>query len=68
MADSVLVLLVNQEEIRVIYTEKFQPGSLVSSMMDERPWSNQLGLEDLLVNRTFKATVEATQGSELETG
>ena len=68
MADSVLVLLVNQEEIRVVYTEKFKPGSLVKSLADERPWSDRLGCEDLLVNRNYKATVEATKGSELETG
>ena len=28
MADSVLVILVNQEEIRVLYTEKFKPGDV----------------------------------------
>ena len=28
MADSVLVLLLNGEEIRVLYTEKFKPGDV----------------------------------------
>lgn len=28
MADSVLVIIVNQEEIKVLYTEKFKPGNV----------------------------------------
>lgn len=63
MADSVLVILVNQEEMRVIYTEKFKPGSLIKNLSTK----GHPG-EDLIVNRDFKATVEATRGSELETG
>ena len=60
MADSVLVIIVNQEELRVLYTEKFKPGCV--SML--APIKEQ----DLLATRDFKATVQATRGSELEAG
>ena len=62
MADSVLVILVNSEEIRVLYTEKFKPGSV--SMLAPLRGAG----EDLLATRDFKATVQATKGSELEAG
>ena len=61
MADSVLVILVNQEEVKVLYTEKFKPGNV--SMLAPIV-SNQ----DLLASSDFKATVQATRGSELESG
>ena len=61
MADSVLVILVNQEEVKVLYTEKFKPGNV--SMLAPIA-SNQ----DLLASSDFKATVQATRGSELESG
>jgi hypothetical protein len=61
MADSVLVILVNHEELKVLYTDKFQPGDI-----------NQLSMnspnEEIVVNRDFKATVEGTKASEMETG
>ena len=62
MADSVLVILVNQEEIKVLYTEKFKPGNV--SMLAPIKGPGQ----DLLASSDFKATVEATKGSELEAG
>ena len=51
MADSVLVLLLGGEEIRVLYTEKFKPGDV--SLLDIQ----QPG-QDLLISLDFKATVE----------
>ena len=62
MADSVLVILVSQEEIKVLYTDKFQSGDL--KHLEE----NRLTSEDLSINRVFKETVEGTKASELETG
>ena len=61
MADSVLVILVNQEEIKVLYTDKFQPGYVKKLEIGR-------SADDILVNRDFKATVEGTKASELETG
>ena len=61
MADSVLVLLLGGEEIRVLYTEKFKPGD-VSQLEIQQPG------QDLLISLDFKATVEGTRASELETG
>ena len=63
MADSVIVILVNQEEIKVLYTEKFQLGDL-KHLEDNRIMTS----EDLHVNRAFKETVSGTKASELETG
>ena len=61
MADSVLVLLLGGEEIRVLYTEKFKPGD-VSHLDIQHPG------QDILISLDFKATVEGTRASELETG
>jgi len=63
MADSVLMILVNQEEVRVLYTEKFKPGCVIETLAKGGDPSS-----DLLISRDFKATVEATRGSELEVG
>ena len=46
----------------MLYTEKFKPGS-VSVLAPAKG-----GGEDLLASRDFKATVQATRGSELEAG
>ena len=59
MGDSVLVILVNQEEIKVLYTEKFQPGECKHL---------ELNNEDIIVNNVFKDTIEGTKASELEKG
>ena len=59
MGDSVLVILVNQEEIKVLYTEKFQPGECQHL---------ELANEDILVNNVFKEYIEGTKASELEKG
>ena len=62
MADSILVILVNQEEIKVLHTEKFQLGDL-KHFEEQRVTS-----EELSINKFFKETVEGTKASELETG
>ena len=59
MGDSVLIILVNQEEIKVLYTEKFQPGECKHL---------ELANEDILVNNVFKESIEGTKASELERG
>ena len=59
MGDSVIVILVNQEEIKVLYTEKFQPGECKHL---------ELSNEDIIVNNVFKDTIEGTKASELEKG
>lgn len=60
MADSVLVILVDQAEIRVLYTEKFKPGDVSQIAAQSQG--------DAIVSHDFKATVEGTKASELETG
>lgn len=55
MADSVIAILVNKEEIKVLYTEKFNPGSVTQ-------------MTENMLSRDFKSTVEGTKASELEVG
>ena len=67
MADSVLVLLLNNEEIKVVYTEKFQPGSYHQFLEEIKDDKGNLS-QTVVYWKEFKAAVEGTRASELESG
>lgn len=67
MADSVLVLLLNNEEIKVVYTEKFQPGSYHQFLEEIKDDKGNL-TQTVIYWKEFKAAVEGTRASELESG
>lgn len=59
MGDSVLFALVNERNVKILYTTKFQPGDYKFLEMTD---------SNTMLKQQFYKTVELTKYSELEAG